>query len=43
MEIQFFEADFLWKSIESQPQNTEFIDNPYNFHPCDKIMIYYTT
>ena len=33
--IQHFEADFLWiiLSVESQPQNPEFKNDPDNFHP----------
>ena len=31
--IQDFEADFLL-SMESQPQNPEFRNNPEHFHPC---------
>ena len=32
--IQHFEADFLYCSVESQPQNPEFKNNPENFHHC---------
>ena len=34
--IQNFEADFLRKQKESQPQNSEFRNNPENFHPWFK-------
>ena len=36
--IQYFEADLI--SMESQPQNPEFRNNPENFHPCGLVILH---